>query len=155
MSTRYTLNKIISKRRFDKFHCLWRGIPIKSPDTSANFGGGAGESRSNNFIFSQMDGRIHFGKSVMTGGGVARNICEALSKLGCRPVFISVLGNDPQGNILKNFIPQDNLERVKVLDGHSTGQCTIVLDRNGECKFLAGDMDIHQQITPEMVRSFC
>ncbi|XP_044267853.1 uncharacterized protein LOC123013422 [Tribolium madens] len=99
----------------------------------------------------KLDGRIHFGKSMMSGGGVARNICESLLKLGFRSIFMSVLGDDPQGDILKNFIPKDNLEGVKVLQGRSTGQCTIVLDRNGECKFLAGDMEIHQHLTPEMV----
>jgi sugar/nucleoside kinase (ribokinase family) len=96
-----------------------------------------------------MDGRIHLGKSVMSGGGVARNICEALIKLGCRPLFISVLGDDPQGSILKKVLPQDG--GVEVLKGRTTGQCTVVLDSKGECKFLAGDMDIHQQITPQMV----
>jgi pseudouridine-5'-phosphate glycosidase/pseudouridine kinase len=97
----------------------------------------------------KMDGRIHLGKSVMSGGGVARNICEALIKLGCRPLFISVLGDDPQGSILKKVLPQDG--GVEVLKGRSTGQCTVVLDSKGECKFLAGDMDIHQQITPQMI----
>lgn len=90
----------------------------------------------------------------MSGGGVGRNICESLSKLGCRPIFLSVLGDDPQGKILSNFIPEDNFRRVKILKGRNTGQCTIVLDRNGECKFLVGDMEIHQHLTPEMVCVF-
>lgn len=98
-----------------------------------------------------MDGRIHWGAISTTAGGVARNLGEALLKLDCPPAFISALGSDLQGKILKESIPPENRTHVKILESHNSAQCIVVFDSNGDCKFLLGDMDIHREISPEMV----
>ncbi|XP_018564325.1 pseudouridine-metabolizing bifunctional protein C1861.05 [Anoplophora glabripennis] len=100
----------------------------------------------------KLDGRIHDGRFSYTAGGVGRNICESLSKLGYPPNFISTVGDDEQGKLLKTFIPPGSQHMLRVLKGHNTAQCIIVFDRKGECKFLMGDMQIHQQITPEVIQ---
>ncbi|KAJ8979176.1 hypothetical protein NQ317_018998 [Molorchus minor] len=105
------------------------------------------------YLFTKLDGRIHPGRFSYTAGGVARNICESLCKLGCPPNFISAIGDDEQGRLLKSFIPTESSGMVKVVNGHSTAQCVIVFDNKGECKFLMGDMEIHKEITPEEIKS--
>lgn len=39
------------------------------------------------------------GRFDYSAGGVGRNICEALGKLGCHSHFISAIGDDYQGMI--------------------------------------------------------
>lgn len=79
-------------------------------------------------------------------------MCEALGRLGCRPKFLSAVGDDPNGHFLCSHLPDESLSTVMVLPEHDTAQCTVVLDAKGDCKFLIGDMTIHGQITSELVR---
>ena len=51
----------------------------------------------------QQDGRTHSARIRTTPGGVARNMAEALTRLGKRPLLISAIGRDPFGQqILEN-----------------------------------------------------
>ncbi|KAF5275564.1 hypothetical protein FQA39_LY06676 [Lamprigera yunnana] len=84
-------------------------------------------------------------------GGVGRNIAEALSKLGCRPAFISVVGNDNYGHDICSALPEGCTKYIYKLSGHNTAQCNVIFDKGGECKILIGDMKIHQEITPKMI----
>lgn len=90
----------------------------------------------------------HFSYSA---GGVGRNICESLYKLGVPSNFLSVLGSDEQGSMAKKSIPAACSSLLQVKQGYSTAQCVIVFNDVGDCKMLMGNMDIHKQITPEMV----
>lgn len=99
----------------------------------------------------QLDGRIFDAKFKLHGGGVGRNIAEALSKLGYQPTFVSAVGNDSHGQYLQSLLPSSCSQSVQMLPNSDTAQCIVVLDCNGECKMLLGDMDIHHQITPDMV----
>lgn len=85
-------------------------------------------------------------------GGVGRNICEALYKLNVNTHFLTSVGNDEQGNVLKSHIPGDCSKYVKTIENARTSQCIVVLNSNGDCPLLMGDMDIHQSITSQMVR---
>lgn len=102
-------------------------------------------------FFFQLDGRLHFANFSKTAGGVARNICEAMGKLGCQPNFLTVVGDDDNGHFLKSTLPPESLRTALVLPEQNTAQCTIVLDAKGDCTFLVGDMSIHERITPEVV----
>lgn len=90
----------------------------------------------------------HFSYSA---GGVGRNICESLYKLGVPSHFLSVVGNDEQGNLAKKSIPSACSDLLQVRKGSNTAQCVVVFDKVGDCKMLMGDMEIHKQISPEMV----
>ncbi|XP_017770887.1 PREDICTED: pseudouridine-metabolizing bifunctional protein C1861.05-like [Nicrophorus vespilloides] len=102
----------------------------------------------------ELDGRVHYGRITENAGGVARNMSEALNKLRShRPVaFISAIGDDSSGSLVAQSLGPhvEHLERVR---GSRTAQCMVVLDSDGECKFLVGDMDVHARITPEMVNA--
>ncbi|XP_060518392.1 uncharacterized protein LOC132697117 [Cylas formicarius] len=99
----------------------------------------------------KTDGRIHFGKFTYTPGGVGRNICEALEKLGCNTNFISAVGDDHQGRMLTATIPKKSLKHVAIQDNHSSAQCIVALDNEGQCLFLMGDMRVHSNITPKLI----
>lgn len=98
-----------------------------------------------------MDGSLHYTKFSTSAGGVGRNICEALEKLGAKPVLLSVVGNDNQGAHLRSLLSPFSTKAVKIISGSSTAQCTVVLDSNGDCKLLLGEMDINKQITADLV----
>lgn len=88
---------------------------------------------------------------TISGGGVGRNICEAMSKLGANPVLISVVGRDPHAEFLKKITSKKCFKRVLKTDKFNTAQYMVLCDANGECKLGLGDMDIFQLITPEVV----
>ncbi|XP_066159167.1 uncharacterized protein [Euwallacea fornicatus] len=102
----------------------------------------------------KLDGRIHVGHFDYSSGGVGRNICEALAKLGCPSHFISAVGDDYQGRILKKQIPKQSQHCLATLPGDNTAQCIVTLDNKGDCSFLMGDMRIHDRISAEMIQTF-
>ncbi|XP_018320468.1 uncharacterized protein LOC108733691 [Agrilus planipennis] len=99
----------------------------------------------------QVDGRTQEAKFRISAGGVGRNICEALEKLGTIPTFISAVGDDDRGDFLLSSIGKKSRLYVPKLKNQRTSQFIVVLDNNGECKLLLGDGDIHKLITPKMV----
>ncbi|XP_018320534.1 uncharacterized protein LOC108733740 [Agrilus planipennis] len=98
-----------------------------------------------------VDGRTQEAKFRISAGGVGRNICEALEKLGTIPTFISAVGDDDRGDFLLSSIGKKSRLYVPKLKNQRTSQFIVVLDNNGECKLLLGDGDIHKLITPKMV----
>ncbi|GLV41605.1 uncharacterized protein CBL_06834 [Carabus blaptoides fortunei] len=112
--------------------------------------------RANKMVGSEikaLDGSMHYTKFSMSAGGVARNICEALGKLGAQPHLLSAVGNDSHGRYLRANLPAASTRALVMVDSCPSAQCTVVLDSNGECKLLLGEMDIHKHITPAIIMS--
>ncbi|KAF7268117.1 hypothetical protein GWI33_018723 [Rhynchophorus ferrugineus] len=105
-------------------------------------------------VVLNLDGRIHMGRLEYTPGGVGRNICEAMGKLGRNCHFISAVGDDEQGRILTRNLSEESRKCIKICRDNHSAQCIVVLDKNGNCSFLMGDMNIHNQITPEMIEYY-
>lgn len=99
----------------------------------------------------QLDGRMYHSHFSYSAGGVGRNICESLFKLGVTSNFLTVVGNDEQGKLVEKSIPLPCSNLLLSKDGSNTAQCVIVFNELGDCKMLMGDMEIHKQITPDMV----
>jgi len=90
--------------------------------------------------------------SSRTVGGVARNIAENLGRLGEKVVFLSARGNDPDWlDIYQASSPYMDLSYVTKFAQSSTGSYTAVLDKNGDLSIALADMDIFDQITPELL----
>lgn len=91
-------------------------------------------------------------KSSRTIGGVARNISENLGRLGEQVTLISVRGNDAEWREIydasSSFM---DLAHVTEIEGASTGSYTAVLDKNGDLSIALADMDIFEEITPELL----
>lgn len=103
------------------------------------------------FLCEQLDGRIYDAKYKINAGGVGRNIAEALAKLGCQPTFISAVGSDAYGDFLVSSLPSNCVQNITKMNNFNTAQCTVVFDSEGECRILIGDMEIHKEITPQLI----
>ncbi|WP_203553947.1 PfkB family carbohydrate kinase [Bacillus sp. B15-48] len=91
-------------------------------------------------------------RSSRSVGGVARNIAENLGRLGEEVTFISAAGTDSEWDeIYELSSPFMNLEHVAKLEHASTGSYTAVLDQNGDLNIALADMEVFDQITPELL----
>lgn len=97
---------------------------------------------------------MHPSKLSYVAGGVARNISEALTKMGSSPTFITAVGDDESGKLLMSMMPENLKKRTHIVEGKNTAQCVIVLDSKGDCSHLLADLDIHREITPKIVSFF-
>ncbi|RBP95408.1 sugar/nucleoside kinase (ribokinase family) [Cytobacillus firmus] len=91
-------------------------------------------------------------KSSTSVGGVARNIAENLGRLGEEVILLSARGNDSEWKEIYDLSsPFMNLEHVAAFEHSSTGSYTAVLDKNGDLSIAVADMDIYENITPELL----
>ncbi|KAL4218074.1 hypothetical protein ACF0H5_022811 [Mactra antiquata] len=101
----------------------------------------------------QMNGGTYTGSLKQSYGGVGRNVSDALTRLGVNTTFISAIGQDSLAAGFKANCKHMNLEGVACIDGYSTATYCPVL-QNGELLFGIGDMNIHQQISPQYISQF-
>lgn len=114
--------------------------------------GGANVDRKLYAKFEISNGTSNPVKSSRTIGGVARNIAENLGRLGEQVVLISASGNDLEWKEIYDMSsPFMNLEHVTQFENASTGSYTAVLDKNGDLSIALADMDIFEEITPELL----
>ncbi|XP_072041914.1 uncharacterized protein [Amphiura filiformis] len=99
-------------------------------------------------------GRTYQGSLQVAYGGVGRNIADCLSRLGSRPLFISAVGNDEHAQALLTYCKNMDQSAISTLSDYNTGTYCAVLDNQGELLFGIGDMDINDQITPQMVSTW-
>ncbi|XP_031625901.1 pseudouridine-metabolizing bifunctional protein C1861.05 [Contarinia nasturtii] len=103
----------------------------------------------------KLDGATYRTKFLPnSGGGVGRNMAEGLCKLHGQVKFISKIGNDKNGEILKSLLSADCQECLEIDAEQSTATCIIVLDKAGDSKITLANMDIHQSIDSSMIRKY-
>ncbi|WP_026221813.1 PfkB family carbohydrate kinase [Bacillus sp. 37MA] len=91
-------------------------------------------------------------KSSTSVGGVARNIAENLGRLGEEVFLISASGLDSEWEEIRALSsPFMNVEHVARFENSSTGSYTAVLDKNGDLSIALADMDVYENITPELM----
>lgn len=100
----------------------------------------------------QLNGATYKSETKFSGGGVGRNIAEGLHKLNGAVSLISAFGRDQNGEFLRKILPLDATAGSKLSDTLPTANCAVILDNQGDCKLCCGDMSIHREITPELVR---
>lgn len=99
-----------------------------------------------------LNGSTYKVDSKIYGGGVGRNIAEGLSKFSNQTVkFISTIAKDQMGDMILKTLPPKTIPIFSTETKHSTSVCSVVFDKNGDCKLLLGDMAIHNDITPEQI----
>lgn len=99
-----------------------------------------------------FDGRTHTGKRRKSFGGVGRNIAAALIALGIEKTsFLSVVGDDNAGaDIIQSLSNAE--ETIDKLPNKMTARYTGITDKNGECKFGFGEMNIFESIDVNFVK---
>lgn len=103
-----------------------------------------------------ISGNSNPGKIYHTFGGAARNIACALAKLEVQSKFITVYGNDLNGEKFINNCKMNNIDTeycVKFNDEH-TSSFVYIDDQNGQ-KFIGiNDMDIYNKISPSFISNY-
>lgn len=88
-------------------------------------------------------------------GGVCRNIAENMARVGANVKFISILGDDANGEKMKEhgakygYDMSDSL----VLSGMSTPTYLAILDENGEMVSAVVDVKSIDRMSPEFIES--
>ncbi|VDN99542.1 unnamed protein product [Rodentolepis nana] len=91
---------------------------------------------------------------TLGGGGVGRNVAEAVGRLSPSHLFLTAVSNDFDG---KNLFEQHPFISWKTapapLSSSRTAKYIGVLNPTGELLFGVADMDIHKQVTADFVES--
>lgn len=82
-------------------------------------------------------------------GGVARNVAANLSRLGCAVVLCSRVGDDEAGRQVRGQALDTSL--VTVSDRRPTASYTAILEPDGELVLGLADMDVYEELTPDML----
>ncbi|TMW43376.1 hypothetical protein DOY81_011547, partial [Sarcophaga bullata] len=78
-----------------------------------------------------LDGATYHTHVKESGGGVGRNLAEAIYKLHGAADFISVVGKDHMGQSLLQSIPESVRKGVKTDEEKTTSICSILFDKSG------------------------
>ncbi|XP_061712432.1 pseudouridine-5'-phosphate glycosidase [Cydia pomonella] len=99
----------------------------------------------------KLDGSTHPCAMAQCGGGVARNMAEALWRLrGGRARLLTAVGDDADGHYLTRIAPGLLLDGCMVR-GARTPTYAAIMDARGECQLGLGDMALHNHISIELV----
>lgn len=111
-------------------------------------------------IVGRASDALHMGTSNpaslrMSPGGVARNVAENLARLGTDVYLISVVGDDPQGELVLNKAAEAgvHVDTVLKVAGSRTGAYLAVLDDQGNLQLAMDDMRIVEAVTPDHLRA--
>jgi pseudouridine kinase len=82
-------------------------------------------------------------------GGVARNVAQNLSHLGCDVVLCSRVGSDEAG---RSVLAQPlDTSLITVSASCPTASYTAILEKNGELVVGLADMEIYDEMTPSVI----
>ncbi|KAL5110813.1 Pseudouridine-5'-phosphate glycosidase [Taenia crassiceps] len=91
---------------------------------------------------------------VLGGGGVGRNVADAVGRLSSSHVFLTAVSDDNDGQSLLRSQPFISWKTAPVSKfSPHTAKYVGVLNSTGELLFGVADMDIHKQVTPAFVES--
>ena len=96
------------------------------------------------------------GRVTMSAGGVGRNIAENLWRLGRRVSLITLTGDDPYGQMIREQCRDLGIGMDMSLTD-PTGRTSVYLcvnEANGDLHTAVADMDIYQRMTPDRLKSF-
>lgn len=105
-------------------------------------GGANMDIKARSFVRA-LAGTSNPGSTVVSPGGVGRNIAENLARLGNVVYLISVVGRDPLGAELLDHTQKSGVDtEFVVLDDRPTGSYTAIMDPNGELLMAVSDMEV-------------
>jgi len=88
----------------------------------------------------------------MDFGGVARNVAHNLARLGCQVLVVSRVGDDGPGLQVRQHLKNAGMEAIlSVSPNHPTASYTAILEPSGELVIGLADMDIYDELTPEVL----
>ncbi|XP_035686031.1 pseudouridine-metabolizing bifunctional protein C1861.05-like [Branchiostoma floridae] len=102
----------------------------------------------------KLGGMTNPGTLTQSFGGVGRNIADCMSRLGAMPLLVSAVGNDPHAASFYIYSAHMDVSGVSQLEDQRTATYCAVLNGEGELVLGVGDMDINDQISPNLVSKF-
>jgi pseudouridine kinase len=88
-----------------------------------------------------IGGTSNPGEVILSAGGVGRNIADNLARLGVHVELVTVLGDDPNGHILREACAAAGVGlSLSVTGRRPTGTYLVVLSQNGELISAINDM---------------
>lgn len=101
-----------------------------------------------------IGGTSNTGDVTLSAGGVARNIAENLARLGVNTELVTVLGNDPNGLILRDACAKAGVGLAHSITGkHPTGTYLVVLSKQGELISAINDMSAIESLKPQQLEA--
>ncbi|CAN6450602.1 unnamed protein product [Victoria cruziana] len=97
------------------------------------------------------------GKVSFVKGGVARNVAECMTRLGCKPFIISIVGTDVAGDMLLEHWVTLGLSTEGILrcEGIATPVVSNIFDLKGEIAAAVASVDaVEVFLTPEWISRF-
>ena len=82
-------------------------------------------------------------------GGVARNVAQNLARLGCGVLLCSRVGDDAAGRQVQ-ALPLDT-SLISISGTRPTATYTAILESTGELVLGLADMDVYDEVTPEVL----
>jgi pseudouridine kinase len=82
-------------------------------------------------------------------GGVARNVARNLDRLGCHVLLCSRVGDDEAGRSVRSQPLDTSL--ITVSQTSPTASYTAILETTGELVIGVADMDVYDEVTPEVL----
>ncbi len=94
------------------------------------------------------------GEVIASSGGVCRNICENLSRLGVETKLVSAIGDDYFGKKLFQECVEAgiNVENVIKSEKAQTSCYLSIIDSDGDMKVAISHMDVMKEITVEKIK---
>ena len=84
-------------------------------------------------------------------GGVGRNVCENLARLGVDITFITVIGNDEMGRVLLNQLNELKVTVIVPNDIQSSSSYMAIHDNTGDMVLAINDMDNFKKINIDFI----
>ncbi|XP_064596693.1 uncharacterized protein LOC135463364 [Liolophura sinensis] len=102
----------------------------------------------------RLDGATYPGEVHQSLGGVGRNLADCLARLGNNPLFISVVSDDAHAEVFFSQCNHMDMSGVRILIGEKTPTYSGILRSSGQLVVGVGDMNLHQEVTPELISQF-
>lgn len=136
----------------NKGHIKGRGYII-SDDKYVVVIGGANVDIVGRSYNKLIDEDSNPGEINISNGGVGRNIAENITRLGIDTRLITAIGNDSNGEIIKDKANQlgINLSNSLFLENERTATYMAILHDNNDLNIAISDMSIMDKINPEII----
>ncbi len=95
------------------------------------------------------------GTMLFSVGGVTRNVCENIARLGANAHFIGALGDDYYGQVIVDYSTKAGIDMSDclVVKGAGSSSYTAILDESGDMALALSDMRVINNLTPDFIGS--
>jgi sugar/nucleoside kinase (ribokinase family) len=114
--------------------------------------GGAHIDRRGMLRAPSVIGTSNPGEVCVDFGGVARNVAHNLARLDCAVTLVSRVGDDESGRSVVQHVTGAGIDAsLFTTSGRATASYTAILESTGELVIGLADMDIYDEMTPELL----